>query len=326
MGTNTREYGSVTSPRACTDCGVDISERHLRSIRCGPCQKAKNLAVARDSWYKHHRPTHARGDRLCEDCGVNIGELRGNARFCRSCVRARPREIYRQKHPRACPDCGKDITTRGNRAVRCASCAEAHMQEAARSPEQRARNNAAARATVRARRATRVCVDCGASIANRRTKAQRCVPCATRRNRHMVKSPEYRARANARQNHRYQNDPDLRKRAIQRATEYMKNPAHKARRNARQRTTEYRQKRNARWFSRYAQKKTMLYEHQRGVCPICQKALTEPLEIDHKHPSSKGGSSHIFNLQLTHAACNASKKDKIADPNVRFEQLATTVL
>ncbi len=48
-------------------------------------------------------------------------------------------------------------------------------------------------------------------------------------------------------------------------------------------------------------------EEANGICGICRKTLTLPIEIDHIIPISKGGTHTYDNLQATHASCNRHK-------------------
>jgi 5-methylcytosine-specific restriction endonuclease McrA len=52
-----------------------------------------------------------------------------------------------------------------------------------------------------------------------------------------------------------------------------------------------------------------LYEHQRGVCPLCQQVmvlLRGEVVIDHRDPT-RADFNAVENLQLTHRACNRAK-------------------
>ena len=51
------------------------------------------------------------------------------------------------------------------------------------------------------------------------------------------------------------------------------------------------------------------------ICYICDADLVmEDIQIDHVHPSSKGGTNDIWNLMPVHAKCNNKKKDKTDFP------------
>ena len=54
-----------------------------------------------------------------------------------------------------------------------------------------------------------------------------------------------------------------------------------------------------------------LWEKQEGKCAICKDYLEKTIKhcIDHKIPSSKGGSSELENLQFTCYKCNVGKHD-----------------
>jgi 5-methylcytosine-specific restriction endonuclease McrA len=49
------------------------------------------------------------------------------------------------------------------------------------------------------------------------------------------------------------------------------------------------------------------------ACPECGRPLlpTERLHLDHVIPSSRGGTNHYSNLQVTHAGCNIRKSDRL---------------
>lgn len=57
--------------------------------------------------------------------------------------------------------------------------------------------------------------------------------------------------------------------------------------------------------------KTTLFGEQGGKCTICERLMDmEFLEIDHIHPTSKGGNNGIENLQLLCRTCNGIKSNK----------------
>ncbi len=54
--------------------------------------------------------------------------------------------------------------------------------------------------------------------------------------------------------------------------------------------------------------KTGLFQNQKGRCAYCGRAhRIDYLEIDHKHPVSRGGSDDVDNLQLLCTSCNMRK-------------------
>ena len=57
----------------------------------------------------------------------------------------------------------------------------------------------------------------------------------------------------------------------------------------------------------------VLFEKQKGVCPICGLLFQGRPQLDHKLPLSKGGAHSINNVQFTHAFCNLSKNNKKYD-------------
>jgi 5-methylcytosine-specific restriction endonuclease McrA len=66
-----------------------------------------------------------------------------------------------------------------------------------------------------------------------------------------------------------------------------------------------------------------LAESQQWVCPWCLKDLPTDLRhvhLDHVIPVSLGGPDIEWNLQVLHASCNESKKDRITS---RAVELAT---
>ena len=48
---------------------------------------------------------------------------------------------------------------------------------------------------------------------------------------------------------------------------------------------------------------------QNNICSLCSKEITnmKDASVDHKIPTSKGGSDHISNLQIVHVWCNKKK-------------------
>lgn len=48
-----------------------------------------------------------------------------------------------------------------------------------------------------------------------------------------------------------------------------------------------------------------------GLCSICSKVLTIPIDLDHVIPLSRGGSHTQDNLQATHASCNRRKNRRL---------------
>ena len=56
-------------------------------------------------------------------------------------------------------------------------------------------------------------------------------------------------------------------------------------------------------------------KRDRFTCVYCGATGAEAeLQIDHRHPVSKGGSNHISNLQTTCRKCNCKKRNKIYYP------------
>jgi 5-methylcytosine-specific restriction endonuclease McrA len=51
-----------------------------------------------------------------------------------------------------------------------------------------------------------------------------------------------------------------------------------------------------------------LYHEKRGICGWCgERVPFDVFTVDHIRPLSKGGPHLIWNLQVAHAGCNASK-------------------
>jgi 5-methylcytosine-specific restriction endonuclease McrA len=50
----------------------------------------------------------------------------------------------------------------------------------------------------------------------------------------------------------------------------------------------------------------ILFDRQRGICPICEKPLQNlsSFDLDHIQPRKRGGSDDIDNLRLIHVACH----------------------
>eukprot|EP00594_Rhizosolenia_setigera_P014879 CAMPEP_0178963618 /NCGR_PEP_ID=MMETSP0789-20121207/15140_1 /TAXON_ID=3005 /ORGANISM="Rhizosolenia setigera, Strain CCMP 1694" /LENGTH=533 /DNA_ID=CAMNT_0020648139 /DNA_START=368 /DNA_END=1969 /DNA_ORIENTATION=+ len=77
-------------------------------------------------------------------------------------------------------------------------------------------------------------------------------------------------------------------------------------------------KRDSRNFKNGAKLKKDLYKAQNGRCTICNQTIDPNrlddgayVNLDHKIPYSKGGSSTVDNAALTHASCNQSKGNRI---------------
>lgn len=69
-----------------------------------------------------------------------------------------------------------------------------------------------------------------------------------------------------------------------------------------------------------------------GICYLCETAFNEnsdPLEIDHDIPVSKGGNTEESNLHLTHRDCNRSKSDLLTQqirPYLKFKRFMDTLV
>lgn len=61
-----------------------------------------------------------------------------------------------------------------------------------------------------------------------------------------------------------------------------------------------------------ARQRVTILERDRYTCQLCgAKAPDVPLEIDHKHPHSKGGATTDENLWVLCKPCNSGKSDRI---------------
>jgi 5-methylcytosine-specific restriction endonuclease McrA len=124
------------------------------------------------------------------------------------------------------------------------------------------------------------CVDCGETItwSGSGARRRRCVEC---------KKEYERARDNARnaarQRERRLIDPEY---------------AEKERARCRDRAD-----------ARYRRKRDRVVETWGSDCYLCGEPCESDLHIDHVIPHSKGGSSRVVNLRMTHSRCNMSKGD-----------------
>ena len=58
-------------------------------------------------------------------------------------------------------------------------------------------------------------------------------------------------------------------------------------------------------------RRLILYIKQKGICPLCDKALESTImDADHITPISLGGTNELSNLQLLHKECHANKTDR----------------
>lgn len=133
--------------------------------------------------------------------------------------------------------------------------------------------------------------------------------------------PEVRQRDNAKDRERYATDPSRRA--------YFRSDEFKASRDL---STKRWQQRNPEKVRAYSHKRralatnalgdkplpsdlnSCLLERDGSDCQICDTALGSLVpHIDHVIPLSRGGKHMMWNLRLTHASCNESKRDSLTE-------------
>ena len=323
--------------RTCTDCGVDISARHLNARYCVGCQRKRERTAKK----KRYRDDEEYRERV----KARIKEMRRKA-------------LADKRAGRTCVDCGADISDRNFACLRCEQCRRKRANMIAR--KRRLDPDYSKRRNSKARKAYKVKYRGDPDFRKRaRARAH-----ASRMN------PERYERAKARARDRYDNDPEYRQKVDNRSREWMRskrrddpewhermkavwrlrardkradaewrndrNAKRRAKRNdpeykdrfLKQRRERHREKYHndreyrekllstqrlrKRWDSTVTpQSVADLLKRQRRRCACCRDSIAAGYHLDHVLPQSKGGSSTLANLQLLCPSCNISKGAKL---------------
>ena len=280
----------------CLDCGIDISHRSRKALRCKPCSTNHESIRSRQSakdFYWANRPRVLQRIKSYQQTPEakrlrQEWEERNPEKLME--YRQRKKERHREKRGynpegRTCEDCGVDISHRGHNAKRCESCS---------TPP------------------SRTCVACGGDLSHRGPRAQFCNEQCKQRDQKLKEFQGYTKRCtkcnetkehtefglhyNRRrsvckpcevksQSEHYQNLP-VEERRKRRRVQGERERAKKANLPPEQKAilrTKARQAHRRRLYgSEFDEDR--LYSAQEGKCAICRSSKSlEALEVDHDH-------------------------------------------
>lgn len=224
-------------------------------------------------------------ERRCARCGGPMEGRPANAKYCGS-------------------ECAKDAERERRRE---------RQRRRRRDPEWRARRNARRRLARADQLGERVCLDCGASIADRGPRSKRCRKCQRKRKRALEREA-YRERAGIAGDRRCENCGRSITHRHGRA-KYCERCA-KLRRTTRGRRYMRHRRRTDPGFRQRKRKRWPCWKHvdellrrQHGRCGICREAIGAPdtWAVNRIRPEAEGGRWEKENCQVVHRRCASAK-------------------